>query len=183
MRDTGRDLYPDGLEDEIKFGGVDDIGLRFYLAKQLAKMRYGEKVAIPHSVVNHAWPPTGDHDRSFEGSFRAMALAFGGHRPESSYTTEERIMRDLDDSFRVERMYYDREDHWLIERLKSHCPKCRGDGYYDEWDMSKAPMRFDPDIPVEASATVSKVRITCECLPDEKTRRSNQSGITVKEVE
>lgn len=171
IEDTGWDLYPKGTEDWIKIGEIDGVALRFYLAGQLAKMRYGERVAIPHKIVNKAWPPTGDHDTSFEGSFRAMALAFGGLRPETSYTTQERIERDLDETFRVERMYYENDQRWLIERKLRCCPQCHGDGYFEEWDFG--PERMSPmEIgEVVTEMTVAKKRFKCDHAPDGKRSR------------
>lgn len=162
-------LYPDGLEDAIALGDVDDVRLRFYLSARLMKMKYGDRVAIPHRIVHHAWPPTGDQDRTIEGAFRAMALATGGLRPEASYTTEERIARDLDDSFRVERMHWDRDYRWLFERRLDCCPQCNGEGHYDVWDFSDAPKDFHLDMNVDmnlSEATVSKKRIQCSHEPD-----------------
>lgn len=170
MKDTGRKLYPDGLGDAIKFGAVDDLRLRFSLAARLAKMAYGEAVAIPHDIVMHAWPPTGDHDRSDRGFWLAMSLAASGNRQVESYTTQERIMRDLDDTFHVERMN-DREGRWLIERKLRCCPRCHGDGYYDVWDMSDTKPLFavgPADFTAEMSATVSKKRIKCDHSQERK---------------
>jgi hypothetical protein len=56
-----------------------------------------------------------------------MSLAASGNRPEASYTTEERIIRDLDDSFVVDRRPED--GSWVINRLISRCPHCRGAGF------------------------------------------------------
>lgn len=170
--DTGRDLYPKRLEEWIKVGEIDGIALRFYLARQLSRMKYGERVAIPHSIVNEAWPPTGDHDLSDIGAFRAMALALGGHRPEASYTTQERIERDLDETFHVERMHYENDRRWLIERKLRCCPQCHGDGYFDEWDFgeeSMSPMEIGA---IVTEMTVSKKRFKCEHEADGKRKVS-----------
>jgi hypothetical protein len=102
----------------------EDTQLRFYLAAQLMRMPYGWSRVIEGDKVRRAWKPTGDHDRSFEAAFRAMALASGGHRPEESYTTDERIKKDLDSSFiwhlRAE------DGDYVFHRRDKACPKCRG---------------------------------------------------------
>ena len=166
MKDTGRDIYPKGLELLIRSGDVDDLTLRFHLQRQLMRMKYGEMVLIPHEVVVHAWKPTGDYDRSFEGAFRALALSAGGHRPEESLTTEERIRRDLDGSFRFERRYWEADRRWLFERMKSHCPHCHGEGYLDIYEPSEPPPLFDPYAEIDVmTVTISKKRITCEHAP------------------
>lgn len=171
--DTGRNIYPPGLEDAIKLGDVDSISLRFYLAGRLGKMRYGERVAIPHRIVHHAWPPTGDHDRSFEGAFRALALSAGGHRPESSYTTQERIERDLDETFHVERMHYENDRRWLIERKLRCCPQCHGDGYFEEWDFEDTPLSPMDFGEIVTEMTVSKKRFQCQHEADGKRMNRN----------
>ncbi|MEP0509389.1 MAG: hypothetical protein ABJD38_11790, partial [Aurantimonas coralicida] len=65
----------------------EDTALRFKLADELNRMRYGDRFLIDRETALSAWPPTGDADRSFAGAFRAMALANGGNRPETTMTT------------------------------------------------------------------------------------------------
>ncbi|WP_129415950.1 hypothetical protein [Mesorhizobium sp. Pch-S] len=58
---------------------AEDTIFRFALANKLARIKYGASEIVSRSDAQRAWPPTGDHDTSDEGAFRAMALAHGGH--------------------------------------------------------------------------------------------------------
>lgn len=102
----------------------EDTSLRFYLIEELERLPYGWSKRIDGAKVRKSWPPTGDQDRSMEGAFRAMGLASAGHRPETSYTTAERIKNDLGDSFRfsVDEMSGD----YIFHRRDDACPKCNG---------------------------------------------------------
>jgi hypothetical protein len=119
-------IYPAGMEDRHVLEETNDIALRFFMGPRLLKMKYGEAANIPGPVVRKAWHPTGDHDHSFAGAMRAISLSNSGNRPESSYTTEERIQMDLDDSFEV--AYYPHDDQWIFRRKLACCPHCHGFG-------------------------------------------------------
>lgn len=140
---------------------MEDIALRFSLARQLMAMKYGDVRGIASGVVQRAWPPTGDHDRSIEGAIRAMALSNGGNRPEESYTTQERIERDLDDSFHVEQLPMD--GSWKIARMLSACPKCHGRGFFETWGESTVEFTVEM-VPADATMTVN--RSVCTHEPD-----------------
>ena len=142
---------------------LDGIELRFSLAAQLNRMNYGNARAISADVARKAWPPTGDHDRTFEGAFRAMSLALGGNRPEASYTTKERIIRDLDESFAVEQNPFD--GSWVIERLVRHCPHCWGTGLSQR--RPERAMDFSPyDCAIDASEVIEfKIITKCDHRP------------------
>lgn len=145
----------------VEFEMAEDTIFRFALVGKLARMKYGSERKINQLDALKAWPPTGDHDTSFEGAFRAMALAFGGNRPETPYTTEERILNDLDPSFRVERDYYTGD--WIIRRSASACPRCHGVGSFE------MPRWIEEDIgPTEYSsdeAVIACDRQACDCKP------------------
>jgi len=141
-------------------GMRENIGLRFYLAGKLMKMAYGQNLIIPQEDVAAAWPPTGDHDRSFEGAFRAMALSNGGNRPEESYTTEQRIANDLDESFRFSQRAEDGK--WHFERMLSCCPKCRGSGHYRVRKPKKEEAYFSPSADIDFAAVETFEIIKCD---------------------
>lgn len=103
----------------------ENTALRFHLVDVLLRLPYGRSRKIDGSKVRAAWPPTGDHaPNTVETLFRALALAGSGNRPEASYTTDERIERDLDGSFA---WYMRPEDgDYVFHRKDSACPKCRG---------------------------------------------------------
>ena len=136
--------------------------LRFYLADKLMKMPYGHNLIVPRKDVMEAWPPTGDHDRSNEGFFHALALAAGGNRPEESYTTEERIERDLDDSFQFQQRA--ETGDWHFQRMLSCCPKCRGLGYYQDRKPSTETPYFIPSKTIEDSF-VTVENVNCDHRP------------------
>lgn len=140
---------------------IEKTQLRFKLAGQLIRMPYGNARIIDRDTALAAWPPTGDHDRSMAGAFRAMALANGGNRPEDSYTTIERIQNDLDESFSVcEEM----NGGYSVARLLRHCPRCRGSGQYRKRLPSTfEPLAFDEVIPMTATETVEIVE--CDHRP------------------
>lgn len=102
----------------------EDTQLRFCLVELLHRLPYGWSRKLSSDQVQKAWPPTGDHDTSPDAMFRALALAGSGNRPEESYTTDERIERDLDGSF----TWYTRQEDgdYVFHRKDSACPKCRG---------------------------------------------------------
>lgn len=142
---------------------MDDLALRFRLGARLLKMRYGTSYAIDGDKAHMAWPPTGDHDRSIEGAIRAIALARGGHRPETSYTTAERITNDLDGSFdEPEFRPSVSGGQWIIHRKLSACPHCRGGGWVSVYP-EPSPLALDESDLLIATATVQKAR--CEHLP------------------
>lgn len=95
---------------------------RFYRAERLNRLPYGNSYLIPADVAARCWPPTGDYDTSFESIFRSLALAAGGHRPETSMTTIERIQRDLDDTFEVEPHTTAEGKGYVVRRLLRKCP-------------------------------------------------------------
>lgn len=145
------------------FDEVENIRLRFDLAEQLLKLPYGTGHIIDQDIATMAWPPTGDHDRSVEGAFRAMALANAANRPEESYTTIERIQNDLDDSFRVTQ---EMTGEYLVVRLLHHCPLCRGSGHYRRRLPEKfVPLAFDADIPITVTTAVKDEVVKCDHWP------------------
>lgn len=130
---------------------ADDIGLRFYLVAQLMRMPYGWNRVIEGDKARRAWKPTGDHDRSPESIFRAAALAVGGNRPETSYTTDERIERDLDGSFKwsVDPMTGDYRFH----RRDDACPKCRGRKRVSKRGVVRLDATLKADLAADAIAS------------------------------
>lgn len=143
------------MEKEIHVS--EDTQLRFYLAAQLMKLPYGRSTAIDVVKAHKAWPPTGDADRSLEGAIRALALASGGNRPETTYTTEQRILNDLDDTFEVH-MHPSGLD-WIISRKATACPHCHGSGWVNVEQESEVPDVFDHDeIPLSEKAGVMRFR-------------------------
>lgn len=138
----------------------ENIALRFALVAKLMRMRYGDSLVISGDDVMSAWPPTGDHDRSMEGAFRAMALSNGGNRPEESYTTEERIENDLDGSFKFDRQPFDRS--YVFHRKVSACPKCRGEGRLRKFPDAPALYAGPADITDEV---VNVTWETCDHKP------------------
>lgn len=141
---------------------AEDIALRFSLVHRLMGMSYGRSVVIERSDVQKAWPPTGDHDRSDLGFFRAMALAAGGNRPEDSYTTEERIANDLDKSFTWDVKPWD--GNYVFHRKMSFCPKCKGQGSYQACDETASPL-FDPRASVSMTDTITVKSVQCDHSP------------------
>jgi hypothetical protein len=140
----------------------ENLQLRFHLASVLNRMPYGRSRVIKREQAVKAWPPTGDHaPRTFENDFRALALANGGNRPETSYTTLERITNDLDGSFDV------REDlvsgDWYIHRRDRDCPKCHGRKHISQREYTMADLRAGNDIEISEAITVTSV--PCDCLP------------------
>lgn len=150
---------------------MENIGLRFRLAAQLNRMRYGDRQIVSQDDAQKAWPPTGDHDRSFEGAFRAMALANGGNRPETSYTTQERIQRDLDETFDVVQNALDGD--WVIRRRLSACPHCRGEGFvrFVPRDSERA---FSPAMAVSMEEVVTVETRPCDHRPAEASAGMNE---------
>ena len=130
----------------------ENIGLRWAIGAKLMAMRYGNSIVIGGDKIASAFPPTGDHDRSMEGAFRAMALANGGNRPEESYTTDERIRNDLDGSFvwDIEPM----SRNYVFHRLVSSCPHCKGSGYVQK------PRSVSARVPMYESSSVMSTEKT-----------------------
>lgn len=128
----------------------EDLELRFALVRELMRMPYGWSRAYEGDLVRRAWKPTGDHDRSFAGAFHAMALANGGHRPETSYTTDERIKNDLDGSFE----WHDDllSDKYTFHRRDDACPKCKGRMGVRTIGRVGLPTAFAADVDVGAHA-------------------------------
>lgn len=138
----------------------EDIDLRFRLAARLGRLGFGEAYRVERDLAARAWPPTGDHDRSIEGAIRALALAAGGHRPETSYTTKERIERDLDETFVVDHDEYTGD--WIVLRPVKNCPKCHGFGTYREYERFAAtPSPLDAGFE-DATAIVAYKTIRCD---------------------
>lgn len=131
--------------------------LRFAIASELARMRYGDTKVITAQVVMEAFPPTGEHDRSFAGTFQAMALSLGGNRPETSYTSVERVQNDLPDdgSFLVEEDY---EGNIRIHRLLRCCPHCHGEGWRYKCPATKITINLSC---ASAPTSVTIERIEC----------------------
>lgn len=124
-------------------GTIRNLQERFYWAERLSRMHYGKSFLIRPDVAARCWPPTGDHDRSFEGTFRGLALVAGGHRPETSMTTLERIQRDLDDdgSFEVEPRHTAEGTGYVVRRLVQKCPRCRGSGWLSPFERNPCDHR------------------------------------------
>jgi hypothetical protein len=136
---------------------------RFRVAAALASMRYGTTTVIPARIVAESFSPTGEHDRSFAGAIRAMALALGGNRPESSYTSVERVERDLPDdgSYRVELLS---DGSIAVRRLLMCCPRCHGEGQY-------RVLETRPIGPVDVVCPVSTMTVKlvpCDHVPERK---------------
>ena len=143
---------------------AEDIKLRFALAKELNERRSGRARAISGDLAHRAWPPTGDCDRSIEGTIRALALAAGGNRPEESYTTEERIRRDLDDTFDVKMRPMSGD--WVITRKLSACPHCRGTGFKRQYLMPDiGPLVGDGAFDATTEIVTHKI-VDCAHEPD-----------------
>lgn len=140
----------------------DPLTFRFYMSDALIKMKYGEAINLPSYVIEFAWPPTGDYDRSIDAAIHAMFLSAGGHRPETSMTSLERIQGDLDETFGITERRYDRE--WVIYRKLSSCPRCRGSGVIRvAEEVSKLCPIGPADISASSMAAVKT--IPCEHLP------------------
>lgn len=143
---------------------TEDIALRFTLVHELSAMPYGEARQFTAKIVDRAWPPTGDEDRSFEGAFRAMALAFGGHRPETSMTSEERILYDLsgEGGFEVRR---ERNGDVTVFRRLSACPHCHGRGWA-EVHIPPAVSELVSDAQIDPTGSViTRQRKRCDHKP------------------
>jgi hypothetical protein len=141
----------------------DDVQLRFYLASKLHRMHYGQVDKLKGHNVESAWPPTGDYDKSDLGFFRAMSLAAGGNRPEESLTTMERIERDLDDSFHVEKNW---DGDYVFRRRLADCPRCRGAGSYKRIPAAAYSLTAPVGaIPMDEVVTIEVVK--CDHAPDE----------------
>lgn len=141
----------------------EDTALRFHLCHQIARMRYGDGRLIDRDEAFSAWAPTGDEDRSLEGAFRALALASGGHRPEESLTTIQRIERDIGSDFLVE--IEPVSGGIVITRKLSMCPKCRGNGWYEVFEASPEPANVYEMEVMPVTATVSKRLVGCDHEP------------------
>lgn len=141
-------------------GMSEEIALRFSVVGNLMKMRYGDSQVIGRKVIEKSFRPTGDHDRSIEGAIRALSLTMSGNRPEASYTTDERLKNDLDNSFvwDIDPMSGD----YVFHRLARHCPHCRGSGYVKK----PAPLscRVDFDAKIE-DAVVTIDQVPCRHEP------------------
>jgi hypothetical protein len=108
---------------------TDAVALRFKLATMLGRLRYGDEVRIDEHVVMTCWPPTGDYDRSDAALWSSFALEMGDHRPETSYTSIERIERDLpaDNSYIVREVSFPTREVVVTRKLTA-CPHCQGRG-------------------------------------------------------
>jgi hypothetical protein len=140
----------------------EDTILRFRLAGELSRMCYGDSRRIPRDDALSAWPPTGNEDRSMEGAFRAMALAFGGNRPELDLTTEDRIRRDLDESFDIQQ--HPEHGDWVIHRRMRACPHCRGSGVVRQWPAYSVA-DFDPNAKLAMDEVVTVETKPCDHKP------------------
>lgn len=140
-----------------------NIQLRFYLAKVLHRMRYGETRTVSQDQAMRAWPPTGDHaPRTLENDFRALSLARGGHRPETSYTTQERIINDLDETFDVSQNIVSGD--WNIHRRARECPKCHGRKYMQSIESASFSVASLDEMPEAESVRAIKTE-ACDCKP------------------
>ena len=144
---------------------VDAFQYRFSLGTAILKMRFGDSLVLPGYLVQHAWPPTGDYDRSLDAGLRALSLAAGGHRPESSYTTMQRIERDLDGSFSIAEIdAYDGLRYKFYRRAEC-CPLCRG--------SRKVPVEMGSEVLFQTAAMMSPTdtvvfdMVACACATDE----------------
>lgn len=147
-------VYPLELNDPFfNMDIIDGIMMRFHIGARLMKMNYGDAVIISEHIVQKAWPPTGDYDRTAIGVFRAIALSNAGHRPESSYTTEQRITNDLDGSFQFEQHPFERK--WIFKRKLSACPHCRGEGKVRKFREIPARAVFSHEIPSDINETIA----------------------------
>lgn len=142
----------------------ENTALRFSLVDRLWAMKYGDTVELETRVVAEAWPPTGDEDRSDYGVFHAMALANGGHRPEESLTTLQRIERDLEDGGFASPVLHPTGDKWLIHRKLAACPRCRGAGHYRTFPASLPSVAFRP-ADVSMTDTVTATMVRCDHKP------------------
>jgi hypothetical protein len=144
---------------------VDAIQFRFSLGAAILKMPFGHTLGLPGYLVQHAWPPTGDYDRSPDAGLRALFLAAGGHRPESSYTTMQRIERDLDGTFSI--IEFDAHDglHYEFYRKPECCPLCRGSR---EVPVYRRPeVLFQPgNMPSPTDQVVINM-VVCSCATDQ----------------
>lgn len=107
---------------------AEDYELRAYLLEHILRTPYGEFCFVDERDAWRAWPPTGIHNRSMAGMFMAIALAYGGHRPETDLTTEDRISRDLGPEFDFEHVSWDAK--YVFRRRVEFCPHCKGLGEY-----------------------------------------------------
>jgi hypothetical protein len=145
---------------------TEDIRLRFHLVDRLMRLRYGDTMGIDADQAHMAWPPTGDADHSMEGAFRAMALASGGNRPETTYTTAERIANDLDDSFAPpEFIDYAQPRVWKIHRKVSACPHCRGTGWTRIYPRNEVLDLAVGDGMIRVTDTVTVKTVKCDHHP------------------
>lgn len=127
----------------VPLESLDPVKVRFALARALDDLRPGTALRISGRLVRFAWPPTGDHDHSLEGALRSAALVLGGNRPETSYTTSERIRRDLSEDNHLEWSYPSAvDDVYVFRRPASDCHRCGGRGYYRSYDRAFA-LTFD----------------------------------------
>ena len=136
----------------------EDTALRFHLANRLLRLRYGDTMAIQADMVESAWPPTGDADPSMEAGLLAMAIAARGGTPISSYTTEERIIRDLDETF-APPVYLPHERVYRIHRKMSDCPHCHGSG----WIRVHTELAM-PDLAAHSAFSVETAAITTKTV-------------------
>lgn len=141
----------------------EDTALRFRLVAALWRMPYGNSVLLNADEAARAWPPTGDEDRSDYGVFHAMALASGGHRPEESLTTLQRLERDLEDGGFAKPELHPTGNSWLIRRNVSACPQCGGRGWFEVYP--KTPLGPVGAADVSMTDTVTIERKTCDHAP------------------
>lgn len=154
-----------GSPPDQEFG---DLQLRFALGRKLHAMPYGISLHIEGCQVRSAWPPTGEHAPSTDlNIFRALALAHGGNRPETSYTTDERIENDLDGSFKWHRN--DIEDYFVFHRLASHCPQCAGSKQRRKLER----VAFSVSLMDEVSECAPIRTEPCDCRPAPTQRKGD----------
>lgn len=141
----------------------EDTGLRFELADRLMRMHYGTGIVVPGELVFRAWPATGDLDRRPIAVFRAMALASAGHRPVQTLSTDERIRRDLDDSFQW--LKDAKSGDYRFYRRVDACPHCQGQGFFDVHCEGQGFFDVATDYAQWNVAIINRKRIPCDHSP------------------
>lgn len=161
--------FDGGIVDLTEPNGVV---LRFRITGHLARMRYGTAILLPDDVIMRCWPPTGEYAPRPYISAADMEMLIGAllkddgltpserPRPETSYTSLERVINDLPDdgSFVVRDAMSPVgmvEGITVYRKLKS-CPRCRGSGY----ERYTAPLDAIGPVLSNAPYTLGKASVT-----------------------